>query len=242
MHCFGLRPQLSRRLMVRTALVALLGCGAGYGSTIVTTPSGLAPGTQYQLVFVTADGFEATDPAISTYNSDVTAEAALDATLATFDAANGVTWTVIGSTTSVNADANAPSSGLVYTLNGTEVSSSGLYGGVSLLAPIDIDQNGSTLNTTTWTGSNTLGTAAGGINDLGQTFAEPGDSAVITTGWIDSPNGEFSDNFQSLYALSSVITVPGTSPVPEPGTVAWMPGAVLLLFGLSRLRRKVSNS
>src|SRR5580658_9890039 len=61
------------------ALATLLSAGIGYGSTIDTTPSGLAPGTKYQLVFVTSDGFFANSSSISTYNTDVTTEAALDA-------------------------------------------------------------------------------------------------------------------------------------------------------------------
>ncbi|MGA3186471.1 MAG: PEP-CTERM sorting domain-containing protein [Bryobacteraceae bacterium] len=214
---------------------AILGCTACYGGTVFTTPPGLAPGTKYQLVFVTVDGFFATSSAISDYNVDVTAEAALNATLAAFDTANGVTWTVIGSTTSVNADANAPSTGLVYTLDGTEVASSGLYGG-SLLSPIDIDQNGNTDSTSVWTGSTTAGTVAGGINDLGQTFPEIGASGAATGAWIASENGIESDNDLALYALSSVITVPAASAVPEPGTIALTAGAFLLLGAMRRKR------
>jgi hypothetical protein len=212
---------------------ALLGCAAGYGGPIVTTPTGLAPGTQYQLVFVTADPFFATSTSISDYNTDVTNEAALNATLAAFDSANSVTWTVIGSTPTVNADANAPSSGLVYTLNNVEVASAGLYGG-SLLSPIDIDQNGNTSNTGVWTGSLSAGTVAGGINDLGQTFPEFGDSASITSAWITDGNGTESDNNMALYALSSVITVPQVSSVPEPGSLTLLPGALLVLVFVGR--------
>jgi hypothetical protein len=207
---------------------ALMGCAMSYGGTVFTTPPGLAPGTQYQLAFVSDDGFFAVSTTISDYNADVTGEAALNATLAAFDTANGVAWTVIGSTTSVNASTNAPSTGLVYTLDGTKVVSSGLYGG-SLLSPIDIDPNGNVLSDAVWTGTNTAGTAAGGINDLGQTFTEIGLSGSATGSWIASGNGVFSNNGLSLYALSSIITVPQTSSVPEPGTIALTAGAFLLL-------------
>jgi hypothetical protein len=225
------------RGLVRAALLALLGCIAGYAN-IVTIPAGLTPGTQYQLAFVTADTFFVTSTTISEYNTDVTNEAALNAALATFDTANNVTWTVIGSTPTVNATANAPSTGLVYTLNGAGVASSAssLYSG-ALLSAIDIDQNGNSLSTRTWTGSTSVGTVSGGINDLGQTFPEFGNSSLTTGGWIASGNGEESDNRNSLYALSSVITVAGTSAVPEPRMIALMTGAVLLLVGISRLRR-----
>ena len=227
---------MTRRLAWIGALT-LFGCTASYAS-IVTTPAGLAPGSTYQLVFVTTDGFFATSTSISDYNADVTSEAALNATLAAFDALNGVTWTVIGSTTAVNSTTNAPSTGAVYTLDGTQVASAAnqLYSG-SLLAPIDINENGVTESTLAWTGSNSSGTAAGGINDLGQTFTEFGSSTLTSGAWIADSNGIESDNSLQLYALSSVITVQGTSTVPEPATVALVAGAIFLLAGLNRLRR-----
>jgi hypothetical protein len=233
-------PRCNHSPSFRTIAAALFACAATHAAPIVTTPAGLAPGTQYQLVFVTSDAFLATSTGISTYNSDVASEAALNSTLAAFDSANGVTWTVIGSTQTVNADVNAPSSGLVYNLAGIEVASSTslLYSG-ALLAAIDINQNGVTESTGVWTGSTTAGTAAGGINDLGQTFPEFGDSALTTGGWISDGNGTESDNDAPLYALSSVITVEGS--VPEPATWTLLPGALLVLAGLSR-RRKANAS
>lgn len=209
--------------------MALLGSTAAYGGTIFTTPTGLAPGTQYQLLFVTSDLSFATSTNIADYNTFVTNEAALNATLAAFDSANGVTWTAIGSTTTVNANANAPSSGLVYNLGNTELASSGVYGG-SLLSPVSLDENGNSSTNDVWTGSTTSGTVAGGINDLGQTFPNNGFADVATGAWIASGNGIFSNNGLSLYALSSVITVPQSSSTPEPGTLGLTAGAAFLLF------------
>jgi hypothetical protein len=225
--------------MTRILTTALLACAVSQATTIVTTPTGLAPGTQYQLAFVTADQFFATSSTIADYNTDVSNEAALDSVLAAFDSAHGVTWTVIGSTTSVNATANSPSAGLVYTLDGVEVASSAnaLYSG-SLLSPIDIDQNGNTLSLDVWTGSNTAGTAAGGINDLGQTFTEFGGSSLATASWIAAGNGIESDNNLSLYAISSVITVASPTGTPEPATIALIPGALLILLGMGRKFRR----
>jgi hypothetical protein len=224
---------------VRIGLFGLISCAASLGA-IITTPAGLAPGTQYQLVFVTSDGFDATSGTISDYNTDVTSEAALSSVLAAFDAANGVTWTVIGSTTAVNAITNAPSSGLVFTLDGAEVASGAntLYSG-TLLSPIDIDENANSLTAAVWTGSLEDGLAAGGINDLGQTFPDEGGS-TLTVGWASGvSHGVFSVNPQNLFALSSVITVPaGTSSVPEPGTLALIPIGLGLLVGI---RRKVRS-
>ncbi len=227
--------------VTRISFLALAGYTASYGGIVVpiTTPTGLAPGTQYQLAFVTLDGFFATSTNIGDYNTDVSNEAALNSTLAAFDTANGVTWTIIGSTETVDANVNAPSSGLVYALNGDEVASGSatLYSG-TLLSPINIDQNGDLLLTNTWTGSTAAGTAAGGINDLGQVFPEYGDTEVTTGAWISATNGVESDNFINLYALSSVITVPSSASTPEPGTIVLIPGALFLLFGMARRRAR----
>ena len=227
------------RSNLKLVLLTLLAGTAGYAS-IVTTPVGLAPGTQYQLAFVTADAFFATSPNISDYNAVVTSEAALDASLASFDTANGVTWTVIGSTTTVNANANAPSSGLVYTLNGVQVASSAntLYSG-SLLAPINATQHGTVVSTLVWTGSNAAGTAAGGINDFGQTFTEFGNTTLSNVNWIANGNGIESNNNIPFYALSSVITVGTPSTAPEPGTWGLMLGAVAVV---GALRRRASRA
>ena len=212
----------------------------GYADTV--TPVGLAPGTKYQLVFVTADGFFGNSSSISTYNTDVGDEAALDAQLASFDTANSVTWTVVGTTPSVNADVNAPSSGLVYTLNGTEVASSAasLYSG-ALLAPIDINQYGNAENTLVWTGSNTNGTNTNPFYELGGTFPIEGSSTSSGGGWVNDTTGIEADNNLALYALSSVITVPFSSTIPEPSPVVLVPVAVLLLsLGIRGWRRKLS--
>lgn len=214
---------------------------AGYAGTVFTQPSGLAPGSQYQLAFVTRDLFQATSTNISDYNTAVTNEAALNTTLAAFDTANGVTWTVIGSTLTVNALTNAPSTGSVYTLDGVQIASSAsaLYSG-SLLSALDIDENGNTFaGAGVWTGTVPNGNAAGGINDLGQTFAVNGLSNSTTGTWIDSSNsGPEADNNLALYALSSVITVPQASTVPEPATLILIPSGLLLLAGIHR--RKLS--
>jgi len=154
-------------------VLAVMGTASGsYAGTIYLVPPGLAPGDQYQLVFVTSDTFDATSSDISTYNAEVSAEAALNPALSAFDALNGVTWTVIGSTATVNANVNASSSGSVYTLDGVMVASStqSLYSdqcsesinlcpGPGLFSPIDITQWGTTLIDSVWTGSSSGGVA-----------------------------------------------------------------------------------
>ncbi len=82
----------------------------------VVPPIGLAPGSQYQLIFVTADAITPGSSNIADYNAFVTAEAALNPSLPP------ATWDVVGSTASVDANVNAPSEGVpVYNTQGIEV-------------------------------------------------------------------------------------------------------------------------
>ena len=253
---------MTHQTVLRAGLWALLGCAAGFGGSITTTPVGLTPGTQYQLVFVSNDGVLGDLSDISDYNTFVTSEAAQNTTLAAFDSAVGVTWTVIGSSGAVDADVNSPSSGLVYTLDGAEVASIGVYGvnaanpeGSSLLNPIDINQFGDFENTFVWTGSGSngfagnSGTSYGGsgnsFNGLGGVFPSQGISTGLTSrdggpSWVEGGTGAGvgeGNNPLAVYAISSVITVSGAAPAPEPGTLALIPCAILLMLGLKRLRR-----
>jgi hypothetical protein len=250
--------------LAQIGILACLGCAAGYASTI-TTPAGLAPGTQYQLVFVTNDGVLGDLADISDYNTFVANEAAQNPTLAAFDAATGATWTVIGSTGLVDADVNSPSTGLVYTLDGAEVASIGVYGvnaanpeGSSLLNPIDINQFGDFENTFVWTGSGSNGFAGNsgtsfggsgnGFNGLGGTFPSQGNSTGLTSrdggpSWVEGGTGAGvgeGNNLLAVYAISSVITVATPSNAPEPATFALIPGALAVLYAVRRKRRSIS--
>jgi hypothetical protein len=231
--------------MKTTFVMAMLTLGTTSLSagTIVTTPAGLAPGAQYQLLFVTADEFAATSSSISVYNTDVSNEAALNPTLAQFDSLNGVTWTVIGSTASVSASVNAASTGSVYTLNGVMVadSANSLYSiGFSgnLFSAPDITQFAVLQPFVVWTGSGIDGSISS------QPLGNSGGSGTVAGGpnttnfcWISCGA---SDAFSSptpilpLYALSSVITVPAsTASTPEPSTFILLIAGLLVVLGYS---------
>src|ERR1035438_6768697 len=101
-------------------VVAIAGTAPRSYASPITVPVGLAPGSQYRLVFVTAETtYQALDSNIADYNAEVSLEA--NSVTALLDL--GTTWRVIGSTSSVNAitnigsDPNVP----IYNLDGLKV-------------------------------------------------------------------------------------------------------------------------
>jgi hypothetical protein len=233
--------------MLRTIVVAVIAnCGllASELRAAVIPPSGLAPGSQYQLIFVTNEGMTATSPDINAYNAFVTAEAALNPSLP-----SGVTWNAVISTPTVNADTNAVSvAGLpTYNTQGIEVASgaTGLYT-PSLLAPVEYNQYGDLPNTQglpvyAWTGSDTSGDGLPG----GQAGNSSG---AAWAGYVYSSDSQWMDyvylaqdadppGYHSFYALSSAITVPALN-TPEPGTMTLLCAAFAVVAGARRIGRR----
>ena len=81
--------------------MALLLMGSKAQASIIP-PIGLAPGSEYQLIFVTQGTIKATSSQESTYNTFVTTQAALNTNLPS------ATWTAITSVTGTAASSNAP--------------------------------------------------------------------------------------------------------------------------------------
>ena len=117
---------------------SLLPCLAAYAAIALTAtqlmatviPPNLPPGTQYQLIFVTAGTTRADHSDIGYYNSFVSAEAALNPSLP-----QDVTWNAVGSSLAgpTQAILNAPSGVYVgnipvYNTTGLEVSDGSGYG------------------------------------------------------------------------------------------------------------------
>ncbi len=192
----------------------------------------LPPGSHYQLIFVTADSIGATSPDISTYNTFVNAEAALNSSLPS------TTWHALTSTPTVDADVNAPTGGLpIYNTQGVEVASAatGLWApNLSLINPVGFDQYGNPSTSLVWTG-----TAAGGINNGGYSLG--GSQHQSTAGqtnldvwpeWFSTASLNTDVYAEPLYAVSSELTIP----TPEPSTMVL---ACLAATGLavSSLRR-----
>jgi len=206
----------------------------------VILPTGLAPGSQYEVAFVTSDGTTATSNNIADYNNFVTAEANQDSALAGL----GVSWNAIGSTPTVNADVNAPSGGAipVYNTAGQLVADAShrLYSLPDHYNPIAYDQFGDLGPTTAWTGSvipsSDLDTPfpipLGSPLEFGGFSADWGNTRSTSRSWMYAGVSDQS-SILSLYALSSPINV-----VPEPATLTLLGTAVL---GLLYLRRRQSR-
>ena len=108
----------------------------------ITVPVGVNPGETYQLVFFTAGTTDALSTDIADYNSFVQSEAALNPALTGTDI--GVTYTIIGSTSSVNANTNAAVTAPVYLIDGSALiatSYNDFWDG-TISHPIDQDQYG----------------------------------------------------------------------------------------------------
>jgi len=230
---YSMTVSLSRR---RSTLAAVLGCGV---ILLVATPSipavvipppGLQSGDQYQLLFVTRDMRNATSTNIADYDAFVNAQAALGTTLPT-----GVSWSALASTSTVAAKNHVPTTSNIPIYN---TSGQRLYDNMYKLwnySPLNMpayDQFGNWCNRYVWTGSNSTGTIYTG-RALGDPETCYGPSATTSWTWFGAP-GYYTSNSTaySIYAFSSVITV------PEPSTlVIFGVGAISLLGRAWRRKR-----
>jgi hypothetical protein len=250
------RTQVFGKTMVRCLLAAALTMAMLAGTTMADAilPTGLAPGTQYQIAFVTADTINGASGSASTYNDFVTAQTALSPSLASL----GASWTAITTTADgTNACDNAPAyAGVpIYNTLGQPLSTAGaLYmiwdsywgwlGGLD--HPINADQYGLPVaaGVWVWTGSQPDGRVSpSGAFQLGDTtitnqaiFGDPG-STTNSQYWMTAGHDNLdylgTTIYHPVYALSSRITVPA----PEPGTLALL-GSALLGLGVVYLRRR----
>ena len=219
------------RGLAAAALAATMLGGSAMASFI--PPFGLAPGSKYQIAFVTADTTSGTSGLESYYNNFVTEEAApLTAVLP-----SGTTWSAITSTydgtSYYNAIDNAPTHpGVpIYNTAGQLVSDGTGWFNIPLPHPIDYTQLGILSYEETFTGTD-------GDGDADPTYALGSlpnhlcgySGYVVDSYWLDHDVFSSGAHFQ-VYALSSPITV------PEPTTLALLGAAVLGLAAVYLRRR-----
>ena len=204
--------------------LATLGTSAAQAALVVV-PTDLAPGDQYRLVFVTAGTRDATSTNINDYNTFVTNQVTGSALANALSGAGlTTTWKAIGSTSATSAKVNTGTDGTqpdvpIYLINGNKVANNNadLWDG-SLQHPINLQPNDVISSNLVWTGSVYLGTGfpqnqlGGGF--FGSVAAGQADS-VVFSGWI-AQTTDVSSTAKSLYAMSSVLTVPGNQPAPVP--------------------------
>ena len=186
---------------------------------VITTPTDLAPGAKYYLVFITGTGNALTGQSsnISDYDAFVNSQASQNSDL------SGITWKALGSTSTVSARdhlniGNFP----IYRLDNVRIAdnASDLWDG-SIATSGMTTQSGSILpNSFVWTGSNPDGTASSYY--LGSSTPVLGFTENSNSNWIFHRHDFPSSSTHRMLAVSQLLTVGGSGPaVPEPATITF---------------------
>jgi hypothetical protein len=233
------------------AVVGALIAACGVQASVHTVPTSLNAGDQYRLIFVTGSTRTPTTEAIDIYDDFVTAAAdAVPELLAL-----ATDWKVVGSTRFVNARVHTgtdptpagPTGVPIFLLNDTQLATDydDLWDG-SLARDLNIDENGNEHNSRVWTGSFESGVGFPG-RELGaanfQVFGNSTPTNGSTTpgganGWMYDELAHASNSY-SFYAISDILTVPGTSGVvPEPGSFLVWGALALTCIGVTASHRR----
>jgi hypothetical protein len=219
--------------------VAVVGLAANCAADgIITVPPSLAPGSQYRLVFVTADFYTATSSNIGDYNTDVNNGANnLAGDTGSLLAPLGTSWLDIGSTATVNAidnigiDSGVP----IYDLEGNLVANDagtgvgGMFSG-SLFSSISTTELGvTTITITPFTGIFSIGTEAGSVGLGSGLYVDVGLSGATSFAW-ENYETVYGADHEPLYGISEVLTVP----TPEPSTTVLLTLGGAILIGARR--------
>jgi hypothetical protein len=207
----------------------------------ITAPTGLKPGDQYRLAFVTSSTYQGYHTGIGSYNSFVTGVANTIPELV----ALGTTWKAIASTATVDARDNTntnPGSGVgvpIFLLNDTMLANNNadLWDG-SIDNALNINQFGNTsYSGNVWTGTLSTGTKSFyclGCNPNASNQALPGYSSAVNFTWIArdaSLREDYNKGFR-VYAISDTLTF-----VPEPSTALLMMAGLIGLAARGRRKR-----
>jgi hypothetical protein len=210
--------------------LATLGLSGIAEAAIVIPPTGLAPGSEYRLVFVTSGTRNATSSNIDIYNTFVQNAARSSSVLNTALTAAGfdptsITWTAIASTGAVNARANtrtrATDTSPIYRLDGAQVAPGygDLWGRDSIGEPINRTQEDTVIERSrVWTGTGGGGETS---NPLGVFVDFNPRFGLIERGdlWVSA--GIALQSAERFYGISSVLVVPTapTTTTPEPSSL-----------------------
>ena len=203
------------------------------------SPSGLNPGDQYRIAFVTSGVRDALSADINDYNQFVTDAANAPGSLV---ASLDTSWRAIASTPTVNARDNTGTSAAPLGINGVPIylvdgvtkiadSYDDLWDG-SLDAALNLDESGSVPSpfnrAVVWTGTLAIGGVKSSNLALSRSSVLLGQSDATNNVWIQGASIAPDADSLSLYAISGVLTA-----VPEPNTLLL---SALALIGLRRRR------
>lgn len=222
---------------VAAALVVFALAGSAQAAPI-TAPGDLSFGDEYRLVFVSQDRRDLGTTDLSVYNAWLTSEADAVPELAALN----TTWTMIGSSPTVdardNTDTNPTSAAGVpiYNLAGLRVANNNadLWDG-SIQNPININETGTanTAFTHVWTGSTTSGVT---FLSFGVGASQTSQGTYMDTGgtWIQNfiTSSTGIGQVRFLYGISGPLVA-----VPEPASLGLVVIAGLGLFGVAGRRR-----
>lgn len=221
MSCRNVHVLMKHRLNLPWLIVlAVVLCSRVAQATPFVPPT-LSPGDSYQLVFVTDGVHDAASGFISTYNTFVQNEAALNPALTGTNV--GVVYKAIASTLGIDANLNAPVTAPVYNFNGDKIADNFADMWDSTIDnPIVYTQYaGTVFPPDIWTGTQLNGLKFAGA-ELGAANPRTGRLDLADGKWINETisNSSFTSRF---YGLSNVLMVP----VPEPSAI------VLAMIGLA---------
>lgn len=226
------------------ASVALVVTAGSVAAAPITVPTGLNPGDQYRLAFVTFTTHDAISGIIGDYNDFVTAAANAQPELF----ALGTLWFAIGSTSTVDARDNTHTNPLndgvgvpIYRLDDVLIATGNadLWDGM-LANALETGPDGtSPPPVPVATGSNEGGFGSGG-RQIGTQIVNYGNNTSLNAGWMFVADAGYTTAFM-YYAISDILTVP-TPPGGGDGSEVPEPGSVLLfgagLAGLAAVRRR----